>query len=332
MVMILAGSIGPATGSEVYLGLSRSTGAKIPLGVLAVSAGSDVSASASTVRTIIESDLRRSQLFTLVPLGAGFTATTPPTGAVITEAAKAGVDVVVWGRFTKERDGRLVLDGYGFDGGSGESVMRKAYGGPDERYLRSIAHQFADAVVAAFTGEKGIAQTRIAFTSDRTGKKEIFLMDYDGANVRQVTSDRSIALTPRWSPDGKLLTFVSYREGSPSLYSYVLASGRRSPVIKLPGTTIAPAWSPTGDRLAFASSQTGDQEIYLVDREGQNLKRLTFGSSADLSPSWSPTGRQIVYNSDRGGSPQIYIMDADGSDQRRLTFEGTFNSTPAFSP
>jgi TolB protein len=320
-----------ALGADVYLGLSRSAGAKIPAAVLGVQAAPDVAQAAATLRSVIESDLRRSLLFDVMTLPVQDTAKAPDA-ARVKEAGAAGADVVIWGRLARERDGTLLWDGKGYDGGSGSAVVEKAYRGRDDTYLRSIAHRFADALVAGFTGEKGIAQTRMAFVSDKSGKKELYLMDYDGANVVQITRDRSITLAPRWSPDGKLITFVSYRDGSPALHSYVPTSGRRWSMVALPGTTMSPAWAPSGDRLAFSSSQGGNPELYVADAEGKNPKRLTFGVGADLSPSWSPNGRQIVFNSDRGGSAQIYLMNADGSDQRRLTFDGSYNTTPAFSP
>lgn len=328
-MLVAWGSI--ALGADVYLGLSRSAGAKIPVAVLGVQFTPDLADEAATLRSVLESDLRRSLLFAVMALPVQ-DAAKAPDAARVKEAGAAGVDVVIWGRLTRERDGSLLWDGKGYDGGSGSPVVEKIFRGRDQKYLRSIAHSFSDALVAGFTGEKGIAQTRIAFVSDRSGKKELYLMDYDGANVVQITRDRSIALTPRWSPDGKLITFVSYRDGAPSLHSWVPTSGRRWSMVALPGTTISPAWSPKGDRLAFSSSQTGDPDLYLSDADGKHPRRLTFVMGADLSPSWSPNGGQVVFNSDRGGSAQIYLMNEDGSDQRRLTFEGTYNTTPAFSP
>jgi TolB protein len=318
-------------GTEVYLGLSRSAGAKIPVAVLGVEAVAELRDEAETLRSVIESDLRRSLLFEVMSLPAQ-NVRGAPNAARVKEAGAAGADVVVWGKVTRDATGNIRLDGYGYDGGSGSVVVEKGYLGKDETYIRSMAHRFSDALVFGFTGEKGIAQTRIAFMSDRTGKKELYIMDYDGANLIQVTRDRTVAVTPRWSPDGKLITFVSYRDGAPSLHSYVPASGRRWLMLKLPGTTMSPSWSPMGDRLALSSSQGGDQDVYLADAEGRNLRRLTFGLGDDLSASWSPSGQQIAFNSNRGGSPQIYIMNADGSDQQRLTFDGPYNTTPAFSP
>jgi TolB protein len=320
-----------ALGADVYLGLSRSAGAKIPVAVLGVQAAPELSQEAATMRAVIESDLRRSLLFAVMALPVQDTMKAPDA-ARVKEAGAAGADVVIWGRLFRERDGRLVWDGKGYDGGSGAAVVEKRLGVRDEKDLRSMAHRFSDAVVAGFTGEKGIAETRIAFISDRSGKKELYVMDYDGANMVQVTRDRSIAVTPRWSPDRKMITFVSYRDGTPALHSYVPTSGRRWSMVALPGTTQSPAWSPSGDRLAFSSSQAGDPDLYVSDAEGKRPRRLTFGMGADVSPSWSPNGGQISFNSDRGGSPQIYLMNADGSDQRRLTFEGSYNTTPAFSP
>jgi TolB protein len=309
---VLLASVNGGRGADVYLGITRSAGAKIPVTVLGVEAAAGLREDAETIRSVIESDLRRSLLFDVMSLPPQ-NVLGVPDAARIKEAAAAGADVVVWGRLTRERDGGLLWEGKGYDGGSGSAVTEKAYRGRDRTFLRSMAHKFSDALVSAFTGETGIAQTRIAFVSDRTGKKELYVMDYDGANVTQVTRDRSIALTPRWSPDGASITFVSYRDGTPALHSYVPVSGRRWPLLKLPGTTMSPAWSPRGDRLALSSSQTGDLEIYLANAEGKNLQRVTFGMGADLGLVVSQRTTDRV-QPDRGGSAQIYLMNADGSD------------------
>ena len=138
LVVLSISWFGIGHASEVYLGLSRSTGAKIPIGILGVQAAPELGDSAATLRSIIESDLRRSQLFELVPL-SGPVPAGPPDAGRIKQAASGGVDAVVWGRLTRERDGGLLWEGSGYDGGNGAIVVQKWYRGQDEpAYLRSM--------------------------------------------------------------------------------------------------------------------------------------------------------------------------------------------------
>lgn len=157
-------------------------------------------------------------------------------------------------------------------------------------------------------------------------------MDYDGANKVRQTRDRSIAISPRWSPDGKKLTYTSYLKGNPDLYVLDLNSGLKKAIASFPGLNFSASWSPDGTQIAFAATKDGNAELYLIGTDGSGLKRLTFDRADDLSPSWSPSGKQIAFTSDRGGGPQVYIMDADGANVHRLTFDGNYNTSPAWSP
>lgn len=230
------------------------------------------------------------------------------------------------------RGREAVVEGRLFDVGTGNMVFGKRYVG-DPKFYRAIIHRLADDVVFHLTGEKGIAETRIAFVSSvsRTAK-EIFVMDYDGANPVAVTGNQSINMSPRWSPDSRMIAYTSYRNGNPDLYVLNFDSGRREVLSARRGLNATPAWSPDGQWLAFAMSADGGTNLFLIPKKGGTPKALTVGPAISVSPSFSPNGRQIVFNSDRGGSPQIYIMDVDGTNLRRVTFEGTYNSSPRWSP
>jgi TolB protein len=196
-----------------------------------------------------------------------------------------------------------------------------------------MAHRMADELVYRYTGEPGIARTKIAFVSEQGGSRELYVMDYDGSGPRQVTADGFLNLMPRWSRDRKFLIFTSYRSRSRQNIDMIeLATGQRWTLVALNGLNITPALSPDGNWLAFATSQDGNSEIYKFETNTKALQRLTFNTAGDLSPTWSPTGRDIAFVSDRGGGPQIYLMNADGSNVRRLTFEGDYNAAPAWSP
>lgn len=221
-------------------------------------------------------------------------------------------------------------------------VLAKRYRGDlTEEQARQLAHQFADDIIERLSGGvPGIAQTQLAFVSDRTGNKEIWVMDYDGHGQRQITRQGLICLTPRWAPDRSRLAYTAFERTAASsevtrtaIQLYSLVMNRRLAFPYLGGTTTTPAWSPDGQELALSSSRTGDQEIYAVGNDGGRLRRLTYSPGVDISPAWNPvTGKQIAFVSDRGGSPQIYLMDADGAGVERLTNGEGYAVSPAWSP
>jgi TolB protein len=204
-----------------------------------------------------------------------------------------------------------------------------------EEGARLMAHKFADLIIELIGGSRGIAQTSIAYVSERTpGVKELFVMDYDGNNAHALTAYKSIVMSPSWSPDGDKIAFASYRRGVPDIE--ILSRIERKPYTfeRAGGTTSMPAWSPDGGKIAFATSRDGsDMEIYVADWNGKNMRRLTVNKGVDVSPVWNPrTGREIAFTSDRAGSPQIYIMDAEGTNVRRLVEEGGHAVNAAWSP
>ncbi len=238
---------------------------------------------------------------------------------------------------TEILNSNLVVTAYLFDvkNPGSPSVLAKRYvASLDEISTRQVAHTFANEIVKALGGGlPGIALTKIAFVSKRTGHMEIYVMDYDGFNQHPITSYGSLSLTPRWSPDNNKLAFTSYVSGNPEILIYSMLSHHLLPFPKYPGLNVTPAWSPDGKKIAFCSSLSGDPEIYVSNADGSGLQRLTFSPSVDISPVWNPkTGNEIAFVSDRSGSPQIYIMNADGSNLRRLISGGGEASEPAWSP
>lgn len=198
---------------------------------------------------------------------------------------------------------------------------------------RKLVHRFADDIVLQLTGELGVASTRIAFVSRAGRDMELCVMDFDGNGLTQLTSDRSIARSPNWSPDGSLLVFTSYRGGKgPQLW--VMNPGNRKPflVSGRAGINTSGIYSPDGQRIACTLSMDGNSEIYVLDARGGSPKRLTNNRSVDTSPCWSPTGREIAFTSGRSGNPQIYVMDSDGGNPRRLTYDVDYTDSPMWSP
>ena len=248
----------------------------------------------------------------------------------------AAAQMLVFGK-AESINQNLVISGRLFDVRSpaNPSVLGKRYVATmNEIATREAAHRFANEIIQTLGGGvPGIALTRIAFVSKRTGSEEIWIMDYDGYSQRPITSYKSLSITPRWSPDNSRIAFTSYVSGNPQITMFSMATHRRIPFPTYKGLNTTPAWSPDGSKVAFCSSMSGDPEIYISDANGLNLYRLTFSSGVDISPVWNPkTGNEISFVSDRSGTPQVYAMSSDGSNLRRLVSVGGDASSPSWSP
>ncbi|MDD4932534.1 MAG: biopolymer transporter Tol [Methylacidiphilaceae bacterium] len=219
---------------------------------------------------------------------------------------------------------------------TGRIVDRHQKAPPMERTfagdLRKIAHEFADMVTQQVTGVSGFATSRVAFISQETGYKELYVMDIDGSNVQRLTADRSISAHPRWSHDGTLLVYTSYRSGYPDVYIVKLGKRTRSRVAFFPGINSGAAFSPDDLTLALTLSKDGNPEIYLMPVDGGAPRRLTRNRATNTSPCWSPDGKEIVYTSDERGSVQLFVISAQGGSARRLLTGNAYSSEPDWSP
>lgn len=219
-----------------------------------------------------------------------------------------------------------------FDVYQAKQLVGKKYTGK-ARDFRRMAHKFADEIINQYTGTPGPFNTRIAYVSKSGGAlKEVYFSHLDGSEKSQVTNNRSINLSPAWSPDGRMLLYTSYKDGQRSLYLYDLAAGRETRIAERSGSSIGGKWSPDGQTIAVAFERAGNTDLYLVDRSGKTLRRLTEDKGIDVSPAWSPDGNRLAFVSNRSGSPQIYIMNVAGANVRRLTYSGSYNTSPDWSP
>lgn len=330
--------------ADVFLEATRPDFQRIPLGIAAIeNAGGSESPEGrvklgTRIEEVLKADVRRSLVFALVDLaslGIKVAQLGAEPDASFKQAAENGVSVIVWGKAgikNGSKDADLSMDGYVYDTGSNEIVGGKRYVGSTS-VARLMAHRFADELVFRYTGEPGIARTKIAYVSELGTARELFVMDYDGYEPHQLTADGFLNLMPRWSPDRRFLVFTTYRNRNRQDIDMIeLATGKRWTLVAQGGLNITPALSPDGNALAYASSHEGNAELYRLDTRTKAVQRLTTNAAGDLSPSWSPSGREIAFTSDRGGGPQIFLMSADGSNVRRLTFDGDYNAAPAWSP
>ena len=217
-----------------------------------------------------------------------------------------------------------------FDIPMGQQIVGTRYKVPLSK-IRNVVHKFSDEIQFRLTGERGINDTRLAFTSDWTGNREVYSIDPDGGNLIQVTMNGKINLSPAWATDGANIYTTSYINDRPDLFSVNLESKKMIP-LSTGGMNITPVASPDGKIIAFSSSYDGDPEITLLFLENMKKRRITFTVGVDSNPSFAPNGRELAFTSDRGGNPQIYIMDIDGTNIRRLTQKGNYNTSPDWSP
>jgi TolB protein len=211
-----------------------------------------------------------------------------------------------------------------------QSVFAKEYSGTASN-PRIYAHTIADEIHQQQRALRGVARTKLAFSSDRTRDrvvgavpnrdvKEIYIADYDGGNQQRITNTRRLNIMPSWSPDARAVAYTSYRRIEPDIYISRIYQGILENPLKGGGSNYLGVFSPDGARLAFMSNRDGNPEIYVANRDGSGVRRLTSHPAGDSTPTWSPNGGQIAFTSDRSGQPQIYVMSSsDGTGLRRLT-------------
>ena len=295
-----------------------------------------------TLGQVLSDDLAFEREFYLIPRD---TYSTVPATRVVGQIAfdawrELGADAVVFG--TVQRMGNdLRVQVRLFNVRTRQSVFAKEYTGTDAN-PRLYAHTIADEIHQQQRVLRGVARTKLTFSSDRNRErlagpvqnrevKEIYIADYDGANSRRITTSRQLNINPTWSPDARALAYTTYSPLPDIFVSYLYRGVRENPTNGR-GSNFLPAWSPDGTRIAFASNRDGNMELYVMSADGSNVRRITNHPAADVVPTWSPTGTQIAFTSDRAGTPQIYIVGADGLNLRRLTTSESYADRPTWSP
>jgi TolB protein len=324
-----------AQGVDVFLNVTGGGTRKLNIAVpeFTVVAGTDGTGVAKQLATVTGDDLTFSQLFTVVAGTGAIPANNPAAlKQSWTEFATAGAHAGLHGLVSFRGD-RVETEMRLYDLTTPEQrlIASKKFELPAAAWRR-LAHKTADEVVLQFTGEPGVADTKIAYVVGKAGQKEIVMADYDGVGLANVTRNGSINLMPVWSPDARSLAYTSFTQGYPDLY-------RAFPFERRPAQTLAafnginssPAWSPDGKLVAMTLSKDGNPEIYVLTVATGTLKRLTRHAGIDTEPTWSPTGREMVFISDRSGPPHLYVMDAEGANVRPLTTNGR-HTQPRWSP
>lgn len=207
--------------------------------------------------------------------------------------------------------------------------------------LRTISHKFCNDVLKSLTGKNGFFLTKfVVARSTIKDEKEIFVMDWDGANQRQVTRHRTISQSPAWSSDGRYIAYTSFvfhkklKSRNADLYLYDFKTRKRWLLSYQKGINSGAFFTPDMENVLLRISKRGVSDIYRLTLDGRKLTPLTKGprGAMNVEPAVSPDGSKIAFSSDRSGKPMIYIMNANGSGVKRITFAGVYNSSPSWSP
>lgn len=207
-------------------------------------------------------------------------------------------------------------------------VLVQTFGGAPEEAGRKLA----DAVLQKTVGVGGMFGCEVAFVSEETGSKEIYLMKLDGTRVRQLTRDGTISTGPKISARGDAIVYTSYKSGYPDVVLLDLAAGKVKTLASFPGLNSGAALSPDGQTVALILSKTGNPELFTMLRAGGVPRQLTKTCGVEADPAWSPDGNQIVFVSDDRGSTQLFVMAAGGGAPVRLPISATYATEPSWSP
>ena len=284
---------------------------------------------------IVESDLRRSGLFKLIPQEDMLAFPSSPNDVYYRDWRLLGTEYLVVGSMSVLTDGRYELE-FSLLSINSQKIQFTHKVRSSASKIRDLAHSVSDKIYQSITGIRGVFSTRLAYVlviregDDFTYRLQV--ADADGARESLMLESKQPIMSPNWSPDGKELAYVSFETGRPAIFKQNLATATREQLTNFKGLNGAPSWSPDGKTLALVLSKDGNPELYSLELDSGKLTRLTRHFAIDTEPAWMPDGKHILFTSDRGGTPQIYKLKLADRSVERITFQGNYNARASIAP
>lgn len=335
-VLLFSAIIGMYSAGLAQTQLSvQGAGRKFPVAMPVLCNGGTQGTTPQDIPKLITRDLDLSGFFDIIPQKSHIEAQGKCNiegGIAYTDWSVIGVEGLVKG-VVEEANGRLRVRLFLHDVQKQEVVLGKEYEVEPGQFSKA-AHKFANEIMKFFTGEYGVFGTQISF-SGRVGRfKELFVMDMDGSNIKQLTNERALAISSSWDPTASKIVYTSYRSRVPDLFIYDLASKLTKQITRGSDLEIGAHFSPDGRTLAVSRTDGNDSNILLLNLDGTTASRVTPPNRAiDVSPVFSPDGSSILFCSNRAGGPQIYKMGRDGSSPQRVSFvSSNYCTSPVWSP
>ncbi len=285
--------------SKLVLDLENPNLAKMPIAVPDFVAQGAGALNGRDLARIIKNDLHMTGLFRIIEESPPHTQN-PGNSPDFDGWSQTGAQALILGSF-EMRGEEFVLEAMLYDVALKKLDLGKRFSGRINDH-RIMIHKFGDRVMEKLTNVPGCFTTQIAFVSDGQSR-EIFTMDFDGHDLRQLTRTGSINLSPEWSPDGRNIIFTSYLNRKPDLWALDFATLRPYAISARPGINASGRYSPDGKIIALSMSFNGTPKIFMITPQGNIIKMLTTGRGNDISPTWSPDGSAIAYVSDHAGTP-----------------------------
>ncbi len=261
------------------------------------------------------------------------------TGEELVQWRALGVESLTMGALTEDPQKGLTLSFKTFDVNRSKEILAKQFTHITD-YKASL-RQYADFLLQAYTGKSGIFNSKIVFVGRRSkaSNKQIFIADFDGSNISQITDGEYPHLSPAWSADGRYVAFTSYEGKSPDIYLFDTLTRTKRKVTSTPGLDSGANFSPNGKLIAHTSSRGDDTDIFSITTAGTDRKLLLEGSGLDVDPKFSPDGKWLAWVSGRFGNPHIFVASVVWNGEspkltgdKRLTYSGWYNATPSWTP
>ena len=181
----------------------------------------------------------------------------------------------------------------------------------DSREVDAAAHTAVDTVLHKIFGIPGICRSKIVFSATTDGTIcEIFMCDFDGSNIRQITKNNTLSVEPVWAPDGNSIIYSCHGAGFTDLVQYSLETALSRRLTRYEGISSDGALSPDGSTLAFIHARNDQIDLYTRPTEGGLLKQHTKTKSAEASPRWSPDGTKLAFVSEaQSGRAALFVID-----------------------